>query len=150
MIINTTAHKAEPREPKQDDGREILPGVGIAAPNAIIPRRPGPTSQDYMADLDLTDRPPADTGAPPGNRNARKHGLRDAGARALRARIADMRRRAKALMQKAESEAAESRRAELNCILCANGGAGASDCRRRRHVGVRSYLANQARIPTIC
>ncbi len=45
-------------------------------------------------------------GAPKGNRNARKHGRFDAGARHLRRRIAALRRSAKALMSRAESEIA--------------------------------------------
>ena len=46
-------------------------------------------------------------GAPNGNRNARKHGHRDAEAMALRHRLAQLRRRAKALLARAGDEIAK-------------------------------------------
>jgi hypothetical protein len=46
-------------------------------------------------------------GAPNGNRNARKHGRRDTEAMALRHRIAQLRRRAKALLARAGDEIAK-------------------------------------------
>ncbi len=49
-------------------------------------------------------------GAPLGNRNARKHGRRDAQARLLRRRIAAFRRSAKALLARIENESAEPHR----------------------------------------